>query len=215
MIRHRDENTDMMGATLYLGSFQSDVYFCIYEKDYEQFIKKGTPINEAETKNRFEIRLKNERPKHAIDDLLAGENVAGTAFGIINHYVRFVDADEEVERRDWQLNERWAWFVDAEYRDIKLTTRPEPYTLERVKAWICRQVAPSLKMLQELDIMQGTHIVDEIIEAAKLSPQHKQILKQQAVPIEDIIIKPESESSWKQSLQKEYIGKGCTGEETM
>ena len=28
-----------MGRTLYLGSLKSDVYFCIYEKDYEQYVK--------------------------------------------------------------------------------------------------------------------------------------------------------------------------------
>lgn len=207
MIHRRGEDTDMMGATLYLGSFQSDVYFCIYEKDYEQFVKNGTPLEEAETKNRFEIRLKNERAEYAINDLLEGEDIAGTAFGIINHYVRFVDADEEEERRNWKMNERWSWFVDAEYRDIKLTTKPEPYTLERLKAWICRQVAPSLKVLKELDKKQGTHLLDGIIEEAKLSPQHKKILEQQMVPVEDIIIKkPGKEASWKQSLQKEYMG---------
>ena len=36
-----------MGRTLYLGSLKSDVYFCIYEKDYEQYVKLGTPLEEA------------------------------------------------------------------------------------------------------------------------------------------------------------------------
>ena len=41
--------------TLYLGSLKSDVYFCIYEKDYEQCVKLGTPLEEADIINRFEI----------------------------------------------------------------------------------------------------------------------------------------------------------------
>ena len=32
-----------------------------YEKDYEQYKKHDIPIADAEVKNRFEIRLKNER----------------------------------------------------------------------------------------------------------------------------------------------------------
>ena len=32
-------------------------YFCIYEKDYEQYVKLGTPLEEADIINRFEIRL--------------------------------------------------------------------------------------------------------------------------------------------------------------
>ena len=58
-----------MGNTLYIGSLQSEVYFCIYEKDYEQYKKNDIPIEDAEVKNRFEIRLKNERAYYAVRDL--------------------------------------------------------------------------------------------------------------------------------------------------
>ena len=49
-----------MRHTLYVGSFDSEVYFCIYEKDYEQLAKNDIPLEETEVKNRFEIRLKNK-----------------------------------------------------------------------------------------------------------------------------------------------------------
>lgn len=80
-----------MGNTLYIGSLQSEVYFCIYEKDYEQYKKHDIPIADAEVKNRFEIRLKNERAFYAIRDLLEHDNPERTAFQIINRYVRFVE----------------------------------------------------------------------------------------------------------------------------
>lgn len=75
---HRDEKSDM-GNTLYIGSLKSEVYFCIYEKDYEQFIKNDIPLEDPEVKNRFEIRLKNDRATHAIQDLLAYRNAEKTA----------------------------------------------------------------------------------------------------------------------------------------
>ena len=34
LIKHREDDREYMGRTLYLGSLKSDVYFCIYEKDY-------------------------------------------------------------------------------------------------------------------------------------------------------------------------------------
>ena len=49
-----------MGNTLYLGSAKSEIYFCIYEKDYEQYVKAGIPMEETKVKNRFEIRLKDD-----------------------------------------------------------------------------------------------------------------------------------------------------------
>ena len=60
LIKHREDDREYMGRTLYLGSLKSDVYFCVYEKDYEQYVKLGTPLEEADIINRFEIRLRNE-----------------------------------------------------------------------------------------------------------------------------------------------------------
>ena len=172
---------------MYLGSLKSEIYFCIYEKDYEQYVKNGTPLDEAETKNRFEIRLKDERAEAAVDDLLEMEDVACTAYSIINHYVRFVDADPEQERRNWPLNERWVWFLNGQYRSVKLTTKPEEYTLDRTLLWLTRQVAPSLKMVQKLDDLRGTRLAKDMIEEANLSPHHKKILKQQQAALDDVV----------------------------
>ena len=80
---------EYMGRTLYLGSLKSDVYFCIYEKDYEQYVKLGTPLEEADIINRFEIRLRNERAYYAVRDLLTYYDAGQTTFSIINQYVRF------------------------------------------------------------------------------------------------------------------------------
>lgn len=187
LIQAREEDADTMGNTLYLGSLRSEIYFCIYEKDYEQYVKNGIPILEAETKNRFEIRLKDSRAEKAMEDILKFENVTSTAFAIINHYVRFVDQDEVKERRNWELNERWSWFLGEEDGDLRLTMKPEPYTLDRAMRWLCRQVAPTLKMVKELDKLRQTETVEEMIQNAKLSVQHQKILKQQMSTVEDMI----------------------------
>lgn len=97
LIKHREDGREYMGRTLYLGSLKSDVYFCIYEKDYEQYVKLGTPLEEADIINRFEIRLRNERAYYAVRDLLTYYDAEQTAFSIINQYVRFVD--EEPDKR--------------------------------------------------------------------------------------------------------------------
>ena len=116
----RDEK-ECMGNTLYIGSLQSEVYFCIYEKDFEQYKKNDIPIEEAEVKNRFEIRLKNERAYYALRDLLAYDNPEQTAFKIINRYVRFVDKDDTKPRSEWRISEEWAWFIGENRESMKLT----------------------------------------------------------------------------------------------
>ena len=71
-----------MGATLYIGSMQSDLYFCLYEKAYGQLVKNGTPLEQADIQNRFEIRLKNERADNAVYDLVSNENPEQTPLNL-------------------------------------------------------------------------------------------------------------------------------------
>ena len=131
LVKHEEQDKAGMGYTLYIGSLKSEVYFCVYEKSYEQYIKLGIPIEEAPIKNRFEIRLKNERAYYAVRDLLTYYDAERTAFSIINRYVRFVDKEADKKRSDWKLSVRWAWFIGENREPLKLTTKPEPYTLDR------------------------------------------------------------------------------------
>lgn len=97
LVRSQEQDKYGMGNTLYIGSLKSEIYFCIYEKDYEQYVKYDIPIEDTKIKNRFEIRLKNERAYYAVRDLLTYHDAERTAFDIINRYMRF--ADKEVEKR--------------------------------------------------------------------------------------------------------------------
>lgn len=188
LIQAHEEDAEMMGNTLYLGSLKSEIYFCVYEKDYEQYVRNGIPISEAETKNRFEIRLKNNRAEYAMKDILKYKNVGETVFSIIHAYVRFLDVDAIKEKKDWKVNERWKWFVGDQEREVRLTTRPEPYTLERAMRWLHRQVAPTLKMVHELDEIRGTSELPDLVEYAILRGQHQKILEQQTALIGEMII---------------------------
>ena len=176
-----------MGQTLYIGSLKSEVYFCCYEKNYEQYAKLGVPIEEAPIKNRFEIRLKDERAYYAVRELLTHYDAEQTEFSIINHYIRFVDREPEKRKTDWKLNDRWVWFIGKERPPIKLTTDPEPYTLERTLGWISRQVAPTLKMLKKIDAGNSTSYLKEIEDNAKLTEKHLQIIRQQTADTEELI----------------------------
>ena len=131
LVRSNEQDRYGMGNTLYIGSLKSEVYFCIYEKDYEQYVKLGTPLEEADIINRFEIRLRNERAYYAVRDLLTYYDAEQTAFSIINQYVRFVDEEPDKRKNDWKFNDRWAWFIGDNRQSLKLTTKPEPYTLDR------------------------------------------------------------------------------------
>ena len=111
LVRSNEQDRYGMGNTLYIGSLKSEVYFCIYEKDYEQYVKYDIPIEDTKIKNRFEIRLKNERAYYAVRDLLTYHDAERTAFDIINRYMRFADKEVEKIRSEWQPNEKCAYFI--------------------------------------------------------------------------------------------------------
>jgi Putative phage replication protein RstA len=184
---HRDEKPDM-GNTLYVGSLKSEIYFCIYEKDYEQYVKNGIALEDADIKNRFEIRLKNERACFAVTDLIDYGDADKTAFSIVNRYLRFVDREDKKRRSDWKLNKRWEWFIGKNRRKLKLTTQPEPYSLVRTLNWLHRQVAPTLKMALTLDNIRDTTHIQDMVENAKLSDRHETLLAQQALDVSDVIL---------------------------
>ena len=187
LVKHNEQDKAGMGHTLYIGSLKSEVYFCCYEKNYEQYAKLGIPTSEAPIKNRFEIRLKDERAYYAVRELLTHYDAEQTAFSIINHYIRFVDREPEKRKTDWKLNDRWAWFIGKDRPPIKLTTDPEPYTLERTLGWISRQVAPTLKMLKKIDAGNSTSYLKAIEDNAKLTEKHLQIIRQQTADTEELI----------------------------
>lgn len=180
-----------MGQTLYLGSMrESKVYFCIYEKDYEQYIKNGIPIDEAPIKNRFEIRLMDERAEEALKDLLVHQDYEKTVFGIINQYVKFVDIDLTQKRKDRQKpNERWEHFTGKNREKLKLTVQPEPYTYDKSLNWLGKQVAPTIVLVQKIDKANGTHELQRIIQNAVLSEKHEKIFQQQTMSVQDMIKK--------------------------
>ena len=175
------------GETLYLGSTSSELYMCAYQKNYEQYVKNGTEIEDTEIKNRFEIRMKNERAYYAVVDLLTYRDAERTAFSIINHYVRFVDREDDKPKSQWITNDDWAWFVGENREPIRLTTKPEPYTLQKALHWLQRQVAPTIKMVQALDRENHTTILKDMIEQAELKDKHKHLLQLEKSTIEERI----------------------------
>ena len=188
LVRSREENKTEMGNTLYIGSMKSEVYFCIYEKDYEQYVKNGTPILQADVKNRFEIRLTNERAELAVDDLIQYGDAGKTAFAIINRYVRFVDKEDGKRRNDWEMNPAWANFIAMEERKLKLTSIPEPYSIDKTYRWIGHQVMPTLKTLIILDEELQKNVVETMLQNTEINVRQKKIIEQEKADVYEKIV---------------------------
>ena len=189
LVQSREENKSSMGNTLYIGSLKSEVYFCIYEKDYEQLVKYDIPLEETPIKNRFEIRLKNERAYYAVRDLLTYHDAERTAFSIINRYMRIVDRDDRKSREYWPNNAEWDIFIGQGRGRLRLAERPKPFDLERILNWIDKQTIGTIKAVRMIDEKNGTNHLEEIYQAKELTSRLKTIVEQQTTDIEDMVIK--------------------------
>lgn len=189
LIGEGEENADARGNTLYIGSLKSDVYFCAYEKDYEQYVKYGKDMKEAEIRNRFEIRLKDDRAEAAVSDLLTYGDAGRTAFGIINRYIVFLKPDANRGKRSWDIDPRWKRFIDWEIKGLRLAIAPKKQDVLGDKLnWIARQCAPTLKAIRLLDASLGeSDRIDAIIDAAHISPNMQKLIEQEMTEIEEIV----------------------------
>ena len=120
-------------------------------------------------------------------DLVSNENPEQTAFGIINRYVRFVDKESGKSREEWPLNPMWETFIGKHRNTLKLTTAPEPYTLERTLNWFSHQVAPTAKMLMLIDEKCGTSHVKDILDNTELRDKHRKIIQQKMRTVNEMI----------------------------
>lgn len=187
MRNSREENKAVMGHTLYIGSRNSDIYFCIYEKAQEQLARYGTPLIDTETRNRFEIRLKDDRAYLAAYDLISNERPAETVFSIIDNYVCFVDRDDARPKQDWPVNKEWERFIGGQAREIRLTMQPEPFDLTKTENWLAGMVAKMMKTVQIVEKDKGNDFIGDLLEHTELNDKHRRIIRQMGAQVEDMI----------------------------
>lgn len=183
-----ESEEQFVGTTLYIGSLKSDIYFCFYEKKIEQMIKKGLPLEEADIKNRYEIRLKNDRAYHAIQDLLIYRNCEKTVFNIIHSYITFLEVNKAKKKSKWEMDASWAHFMGENREQLKLTTAPKPIELDQTIAWVRKQVAPTLKMLLLIDQGNHTQKINELLNETNLSKKHEKMIEQHTIMIKELMV---------------------------
>lgn len=133
--------------TLYLGSAQSLLRACVYDKAEEQRVRGENPGDGVWM--RFELRARDERGDQ-LGAVLLQRGMAGVA-RVLQGYVRFVVRQEHDENRwRWPAARWWERFIGRVER-LSLTERPEERSYDDVRAWLSRQVSASVAMCQQVE----------------------------------------------------------------
>ncbi|MFL0437976.1 replication initiation factor domain-containing protein [Bacillus pumilus] len=164
------------GMTLYMGSKKSDVYFCFYQKGFEQAQKYHIPYDDIDKKwNRYELRLKDDRAEKAIQELLKKEDLTYIAISVINYYVRFVDKDER-NKRHWEPSKFWTQFI-GDVGKLRLAVKAEKDTFEKSYVWLKNNCAPIMRVVLEMDKAKGTNYISDMLLNANLEKKHIDMLE--------------------------------------
>ncbi|MDG3136918.1 replication initiation factor domain-containing protein [Streptococcus suis] len=169
---------DSQGISVYFGSRQSDLHFNFYEKRYEFAKKEKMTVFESlevfGVWNRFEIRFANGKAQSVVDEFVCGVDIAEIAKGVVNKEICVYEGLSEygafVPDKKWQ-----SLFGGVE--PLKLSTCPEPYSIERTVKWLISQVSNSLVLVQEVDKKLATDYLRIIFDAGELTDEALEVLE--------------------------------------
>lgn len=129
--------------TLYLGSTRSDSFVRIYDKEAEQ-ASKGKPTDGHWV--RCELQTRDARAEALGRAFASAGNLSALA-GILRGLVEFRErSGEDSNASRWDVSPWWDAFLGAVER-IALSVLPKVQTVDSVREWVRRQVAPSLAVL--------------------------------------------------------------------
>ncbi|OTN86626.1 replication initiation factor domain-containing protein [Enterococcus faecium] len=175
-----DGNLRNEGLSLYFGSRKSPLFFNFYEKRFEIANREKISEIEALVKygiyNRYELRLANEKATRALEEFILGDSpkrLGEIGVGLINKKLIVWDRLESDARI---VDERWAKLFRS-MEELDFTVEPKKFSLDRSERWFLKQVAPTLKLLQEADRILGRNFVEEGIREAELNEEQDSYLR--------------------------------------
>lgn len=169
------------GKTINFGSRTSEIFMRIYDKALET--SENSEKNEKSNENdenvnwvRMEVEIKGKKAEK-IHNIILITNIIGMIIAqILNNYIRFVEKSKDKNKSRWKTREYWEKII-CETGKLKLSSDPKERTIDDLKNWIEKQIAPSLALIVIDDGGAVDDIYKMISEARyRLKPRHIRML---------------------------------------
>ncbi|MDT2744455.1 replication initiation factor domain-containing protein [Enterococcus asini] len=167
-------NNESNGETLYLGSKKSQCRFCFYQKDYEQRKRRGIPLEEAEVKNRFELRYRKEKAQSLAKIISRTHDLTKLFFELLNGAICFYDRDPNDPGA--KVDKKWAAFI-GNHGAITISLETIPQSFEKSMNWLIHGVSPSLAFIAQVDQTFHSSLLSLIIEQGEINPRQIKLLQ--------------------------------------
>ncbi|WP_278531751.1 replication initiation factor domain-containing protein [Enterococcus asini] len=167
-------NNESNGETLYLGSKKSQCRFCFYQKDYEQRKRRGIPLEEAEVKNRFELRYRKEKAQSLAKIISRTHDLTKLFFELLNGAICFYDRDPNDPGA--KVDKKWAAFI-GNHGAITISLETIPQSFEKSMNWLIHGVSPSLAFIAQVDQTFHSSLLSLIFEQGEMNPRQIKLLQ--------------------------------------
>ena len=166
------------GLSLYFGSRQSQLYFNFYEKRYEIARMENISLEESleifGIWNRYELRFSDQKAQGVVEEYINGVDLGEIARGIMNKEIQVYDGVSRFGA--YKPDEKWQRLFGG-VEPLKLSTSPQPYSIERTIRWLTYQVANSLALVSEADKIMQTEYMKMIQNSGKITDRGEAILR--------------------------------------
>jgi phage replication initiation protein len=183
------------GLSLYFGSRQSPMYMNFYQKDFELAKKEQISVEMArqkyEVKNRYEVRLADEKAYLFVEYLLStGESLEWVVKELIDTSIKVYDCDEDGIRTGY--SEHWRLVIESMER-LHLTMKGQKPSYEKSLRWLSNYLAPTLKKIWIIDQTLGKNELMERIEKAELKDKDIEKIKEITTKIKRLLVEDTDE----------------------
>lgn len=167
------QESESEGVTIYLGSRQSLMHFCFYQKNYETAKREKITVEEVDVKNRYEVRMTNEKAREFLKYYMSNFDFSSVILGVISNQLTMLEYDQNGDPTVWK---KWHKLV-GNSEAINLKIEPEKPSFKRKVAYVDYFMGRTLKLIQSKDEVIGTTILQDIINRAELREQDEKMLE--------------------------------------
>lgn len=184
-----DQEDDIQGLTVYIGSQKSPVFIRIYDKAAERGFKDRHWI-------RVELQLRHDRATAAIAEILHKEDIGKVFSGVLRNYCCFREPTDDTNKSRWPIAEYWENLINGVDR-IRLWISPgEPYNFRKTEEHMINQYGQAL---QAFEMIHGN-----IHDLLRMSRQvHPDLKKKYKVAINEARMEQKRNAAMLKKLRKD------------
>lgn len=173
-----DQETDIHGLTLQIGSKKSPVLIRIYDKAAER------GYTQEKHWIRVELQLRQDRAQEAMKLLYQRESIGMVASGIVRNYCMFVTPCADSNKARWEIADYWQRVLEG-FEKIRIWRAPgEEYNFSKTENYLIEQYGQVIQTFYKIHgslepLLSRSYTVHEHLKPKYQAAIEKEMLRRQ------------------------------------